>query len=510
MILLPFAGWLWLLGLLLASLAGADVRRHHFEAAGLTLGLGLVVVLMQHARAQIARPPVVRRWTWPVVAIPAAVAIAAFGWSITLGPLSDDFALHRLAMSGDVVPAGWEYVRPLPLAVWSAVLAVGGQWGALHLLSVCVHAINAVMVARIGSLLSRRSIGLTAGVIVAAFPASAEAVAWGAGIFDVSATVCTLAAILLWLTMPSSSARTTLLCVVLILGLLCKESAIAIPGLVLAFAMTRFGRTPGLRKNATALACLLATAAVFLILRGSASSSVRDQMMRLPRDNRAVKDLVVRPFAALAIPARTDRGVGAAAYCLGGSALLIVGLLLLQLRSRRAALDEAPDTGERSAIALLGVAWIGITALPLLTEFGVGPDLEGGRFVYAPSVGFALLIASATPSGGRAVRAAFAAALALLLASYGAGVLEQRRVWREAAGTRDAVLRQAATSAAAARCGAVRVLDPPDNVRGAYVFRVGIEDALSAIATTKGGPDCTFQWSNGVLVSVDDSAKPGA
>jgi hypothetical protein len=54
------------------------------------------------------------------------------------------------------------------------------------------------------------------------------------------------------------------------------------------------------------------------------------------------------------------------------------------------------------------------------------------------------------------------------------------------------------------------VLDPPDNVRGAYVFRVGIEDALSAIATTKSGPDCTFQWSNGVLVSVDDSAKPGA
>jgi hypothetical protein len=509
MILLPFAGWLWLLGLFLASLAGADVKRHHFEAAGLTFGVGLVCVLIQHARARIARTSVVRRWTWPVVVIPAAVAIAAFGWSITLGPLSDDFALHRLAMSGDVVPAGWEYFRPLPLAVWSAVLAVGGQWGALHLLSVCVHAINAVLVARIGSLLSRRSVGLIAGVIVAAFPASAEAVAWGAGIFDVSATLCTLAAMLMWLTMPASRTRTTLLCLVLVLGLLCKESAIAIPGLVLAFAMTRFGRTPSLRKNATALVCLLATAAVFLILRSSASSSVREQMMRLPRDNRAVKDLVVRPFAALVIPARTDRGVGADVYCLGGSVLLIIGLLLLQRRSRRAALDETPDTGDRPAIALLGVAWIGITALPLLMEFGVGPDLEGGRFLYTPSVGFALLIASATPSEGRVVRAAFAAALALLLASYGAGVLDQRRVWREAAGTRDAVLRQAAASAAAARCGTVRVLDPPDNVRGAYVFRIGIEDALSPIATTKGGPDCTFRWSNGVLVATGDPAKPG-
>ncbi|HVZ21296.1 MAG TPA: hypothetical protein VG871_09560, partial [Vicinamibacterales bacterium] len=180
-----------------------------------------------------------------------------------------------------------------------------------------------------------------------------------------------------------------------------------------------------------------------------------------------------------------------------------------QLQSRRTALDEARDTGERAAIALLGVAWIGATALPLLTQFGVGPDLEGSRFLYTPSIGLALLISSATPNTGRVTRVMFAAALVLLLGSYGAGLLEQRRVWRDAARSRDAILQQAAALATAARCGTVRVLDPPDKFRGVYVFRVGIEDALSSIATTKGGPDCTFWWSNGVLGTTGDPVKPG-
>lgn len=509
MMLLPFAGWLWLLALLLASLAGADVRRHHFEAAGLAFGFGLVFVLLtRRAWNGTARSPI-GRWTWPIAAIPSAVAIAAFGWSLTLGPLSDDFVLHRWAVAGELTPTGWDFVRPLPLAAWAAVLAVGGQWGALHLLNLGLHAINAVLVARIGSLLSDWRAGLVAGIVFATFPASAEAVAWGAGIFDLSATTCTLATILVWLTQESSKRRTVLLCLCLILGLSCKESAIAIPGLVLVFAAMPFGRTPGMRRNVAALAWLFAIASVFLILRGSASSIVQAQMASLPRDNRAVKDLLVRPFASLAIPARTDLGVDVDAYCLGGGVLLIAGLLLAQLQSRRTALDEARDTGERAAIALLGVAWIGATALPLLTQFGVGPDLEGSRFLYTPSIGLALLISSATPNTGRVTRVTFAIALVLLLGSYGAGLLEQRRVWRDAARSRDAILQQAAALATAARCGTVRVLDPPDSLRGVYVFRVGIEDALSSIATTKGGPDCTFRWSNGVLGTTGDPVKPG-
>ena len=46
------AGWLWLASLTVAQLAGADVRRHHFEPPGLLLGAGLLVLAWASGRAR--------------------------------------------------------------------------------------------------------------------------------------------------------------------------------------------------------------------------------------------------------------------------------------------------------------------------------------------------------------------------------------------------------------------------------------------------------------------------
>jgi hypothetical protein len=340
--------------------------------------------------------------------------------------------------------------------------------------------------------------------VFAAFPASAEAIAWTAGVFDLSATACTLGATLVWLTVESSGKRIALLCLLLFLGLMCKESAIAIPGLLFVFALMSFGPVRGLRANAAVFACLLAVVAAVLIARGSGSSDFQEVMVSLPRDNRALKDLVVRPFACLAVPVRTDDGVGLLAYFTGGAGLLFVGMLIAQLWPRL----DAADDGKRASTALVALAWIGVAALPLLMQFGVGADLEGSRYLYTPSFGFALLIASAMPTARRIPLVLFSTVLALLLASYGAGLVEARDVWREAARTRDTLLRQAAAFAGTNRCSSLRVLDAPDNVRGAYVFHVGIDEALRPIGMTAGGPPCTVRWFDDALAADGDSNAP--
>ena len=135
-------GSLWLVGLTALALLGYGVKRHHFEAAGLVFGVGLFAVA---------------------------------------SPID-----------------GWPYMRPLPLALWQLILAAGGGWTALHVVNVVIHAVNSVLVARIGSAWLGPRAGVVAGTIFAMFPASTEAVAWNAGAFDMIATCCVLLAVTMW------------------------------------------------------------------------------------------------------------------------------------------------------------------------------------------------------------------------------------------------------------------------------------------------------------------------
>src|SRR5690606_14057823 len=85
--------------------------------------------------------------------------------------------------------------------------------------------------------LERSRAGLAA-VLFAAFPASVEAVAWPAAVHDLLVTACALLFVLL-ARQPRSWPHLAAAVLVLIVGILSKESAVAIP--VLAAVMW-FGR----------------------------------------------------------------------------------------------------------------------------------------------------------------------------------------------------------------------------------------------------------------------------
>ncbi|WP_291984010.1 hypothetical protein [Luteitalea sp.] len=493
--------WVWLAGLTVAALIGFDVRRHNFEAAGLAFGVALsilMLVAMSADEAPCARPRVPRLTIVAVV----VVALVAFGWSLSLGPLSDDFALVQWARTRDFVPAEWPYMRPLPLALWAGITSAGGDWATLHAVNVLGHACNASLVAVLGSAWLGTRAALTAGLVYALFPASAEAVAWAAGVFDVLATTCALSAVLVGVHRPPSPSSAVAVAALTFAGLLCKESAIAIPALILVsnVVMTR-------RWSARGLVTLGSSAAVcvgYLFLRLAASSSVTDHLSNWPTGRRAWKDVLVRPFAGVAVPIRTDGGVPLSAYVAVASLLLLLSLAAVASSRRNRAASPI------GAGYLGGVAWIIAAAAPLLLSFYVAPNLEGSRYLYLPAVGYALVVAAAASASCHPTsRAVGHACVAILLVTFAVSGNIERQHWRAGAALRDSLLAEAQRAAAEDACSEMEIVDAPDNLRGVFVFRVGVQQAIRPLLTPRTPPrTCRLRWTGERLAALPASVDP--
>jgi hypothetical protein len=496
-------GWLWSLGLTIAALAGARISRPRFEAAGLTLGIGLIAFAC--LRAWPASSDAVPRAPEPapraLVLVPAIAAILAFGWSLTLGPLSDDFVLWHWAAAGTFAPGDWTYFRPLVIVIWRAVLAIGGGWMSLHVVNVVLHAFNSALVGRIGSAWLGRRAGLAAGVLFAAFPASSEAVAWTAGVFDLLATASVLSAVAITWWMPQSARRNLTLFAVCAAGMLSKESAVVIPAVLLVVTVL----TPRLRSHSADWAPVVVSAGVagaFLIVRTVTSPAVVAHFQALPADRRGWKDLLVRPFAGLVLPVRTDAGVGVDAYLAALLVLAVVGIVLLQAFREGRGERARVDNGLRARGVAIGALWIILGALPLLSEFYVSPALAGGRYLYLPSAGLAWLVSAALVGRDwRILNAAAGLVLLALVGVYAFGLRVERRVWGEAAATRNAILSGVAEAARAMPCRSVRVDGAPEDVNGAYVFRSGLREALAAIPLRPDGGVCVLRWTGKTIVA---------
>ena len=74
-----------------------------------------------------------------------------------VGLLSDDFVLLTRVANG-AMSTGNEFVRPLPLALWSVVIELTGEMAeALHLLNVVLHGVNAALIVELALALGMRT-----------------------------------------------------------------------------------------------------------------------------------------------------------------------------------------------------------------------------------------------------------------------------------------------------------------------------------------------------------------
>lgn len=295
------------------------------------------------------------------------------------------------------------YYRPLT----TLSLAVDGRLhgtnpGGFHLTNVVVHALNTALLCLL--LLRFRVTGWAAAGLSLAFglhPRLTEGAAWIAGRTDVLATCCVLLALLIH--RRNSLARSIAAAVLIFLGLLAKEVALA--GAVALAAFELFGERGGtrrLRDHLPRLVPLLATVVAYLALRTRILSGVEDPWVRqLTWMERAVAALgAIGSYAwMLALPWRPRVQIGnlqhVDARFAGLGALVLIGCAayaIIRLRMPSRAPSEHED-GSR-ALTCIGVALAasGFALVLHLVPISVNV-VAADRFLYLPLVGFLLLIA---------------------------------------------------------------------------------------------------------------------
>jgi len=156
-----------------------------------------------------------------------------------------------------------QYYRPLTLFAYGAVTRLlGPNPVPFHLLNICLHSLNAWLLAliAIGRLGSRRG-GAAVGLIFLLHPLQVEEVAYISGLGGLGACACCLGAIWAWSNRPG---RQVLPAALMAVGLLWKESPLILP-VLLSLAPEAGERSR--RERITPLVLLWAVAAAYLLGR---------------------------------------------------------------------------------------------------------------------------------------------------------------------------------------------------------------------------------------------------
>jgi hypothetical protein len=298
-------------------------------------------------------------------------------------------------------------------------------------------------------------------VLFAVWPLAAEPVVWISGIYDLAVTLSAL----VYIALSSTGTRGAWLATVpLIVALGSKELAIVLPLLWIVWS----AGTDRLRRTVGPLSVHLALCGGFALWRltsGSGGAVLPSEISGF-----AIKNLIVRPFAALVFPFTAGQVAGFRPALPVLYGLVLTGAVLLTWCRR---------SSTAAALAWRGALWILVASLPAGQLLFVGPDLEGSRYLYLPTVGLAIVTAAAVQDLSGTVGRPIVLAAVVAMAVSSALVLEANvSTWTAAAQARDRVL----ASFERARAG----LDPargatslPDRVGGAYVFRNGFREAIA-------------------------------
>lgn len=350
------------------------------------------------------------------------------------------------------------YYRPVMHTINLATYSLAGPApAAFHAVNLLLHVVASVLVFstvravlfRFGNAGGRTTAAaLAAGLLFAVHPVHVEAVAWLAGINDLTFAVFGLACVL-----TSLKARTPLGFAFagawLLLALLAKEPAVPFAGVLLAVELLpRNHRTPTMAWRLLPIALALA---IYGILRWNALGGFA------PVDNRA--------------------GIGAPTSILAGFELFASYLRYLVLPFPLSALHPfsppssvvelrsltsiAVCTAYLGAIAWarrlpgvrLALIWIALPLLPVLWIPALGEGVFAERYLYVPSAGLALLVggfaARVLESGRTSLVRAAAGSLAVVVALGGLATWNRSRVWRDSVSLwTDVVMRSPASAPA--------------------------------------------------------------
>ena len=436
-------------------------------------------------RALPATRLTVPSWLWPAYCV---VGLVLFWPALSIGFLSDDFVLAQRALAWNVGAIGPAFWRPLPLLLWGGILRIGGGAATLHLLNVLLHGTNAFLTARMVASWARdRGAGLLAGLLVLTCPISAEAVVWCSGVFDVLTTTLILLCVAASRAYDATPTRLQRVAFFLagLAAVLSKETGVLAGALVLLNGWIGQSQTRASRRDAW---ILLVVDAAFGLVRWAIAASVVGR----PITRYVLQRWLFGTFGAVAVPWHVDVIDGIPWLSMVGSAavIILVGLYAIPVRTK----GRAPI---RSVLGAMG--WVLVGTAPTLTFLFVSPDLQNSRYVYQSIVGWAGLMVLLCANHGSSSRLPIfqQALIVVLILLGGLGIRLHLGPWQAAAAMRDEVENAAGSDPRMRACGVVSLAELPDSIRGAYVFRNGVEGAFSqaiGLTVAPARADCEFYW----------------
>ncbi len=403
----------------------------------------------------------VRYWA----ATSLGLVAAAFGWTLWFPFTSDDY-VHVLTASqasleglGNyfTVPADDFHFRPLAmLGYWLEYQWAGTNEWLWRASNLAIHLVNCALVYGLARQLDLSSRAAAfAAAIFGVHGSRPEVVAWIAARFDLMATLFVLAGLLLWMVSESSRAAYAGALACCLLGLLSKESAFVFP--VLATVLG------GVRRWRSAIPFYILAAAVFTYrwwllggiggyrAPGSGAAILEFSLLR------SLKGLLLRLPATLFFPVNWSREIE---WWLGAAMLLFVAAMVAWIWLR--------PSGNSSGRGWMLAVFTLVAALPAQHLLLIGPDLEKSRVLYLPSVGFAMLLASAAGSRWWVLGA--------VVVFQFAALQHNLRIWGDVSHMGRAVC---ASVADRMREGLVELRQPPNVVEGVYVLQRGLPECAA-------------------------------
>jgi hypothetical protein len=443
-----------------------------------------------------------------VPTIYAAVTAALYGPTLSIFFLSDDFEFLKIVAPASSVlvifePLVGRFVRPLVVLMYYVNYRAMGlsPWG-YHLSTLAPHLLSGWLVYLIARRLAdgREEIwAFLAGLLFIVFSGHSEAVSWPAGIADPILTVCLLSALLCYLRAlePAASARWLVgMFAAVLIGTQAKELWVVFPGLLVAHGVA-FG-LPDAQARRRAGIAIGGTAALvlgYLVMRSLVFGSVAGGYTGLGSSLQGgifftqARAFVLRSFA----PAS---GQLAHSWLRGADLILWPGaVLVLAWLARGRELRVLLFTAMALVIALVPV-------LPLTISISTS---ESERFVYLASAFSSILLIHAIRTVLRQ-RSLAVAVCALVIAVHATALVRANTHWRDSGLLTRSIVDSYAEQVVAHDAGGtagIFILNLPDNVGGAYVFRNGFYPAIQLVR-----PDLANRTDRTFGIATQSSGLP--
>jgi tetratricopeptide (TPR) repeat protein len=398
--------------------------------------------------------PAWKEWWLPLFII---IAVSLAVYANTLGSIfvyDDDFMVMRNTWIRDVrflpkifLSNSWgsvggpnSYYRPMVHVMFMLTYYIFGltPWG-FHLVNIVLHAGSSVLVFLIAKVLFSEykspskylSIPLMAAVLFAVHPIHTEAVAWVSGIPDLSYSFFCLLSLYLYIRSENRFNTAYYLSVAAFsIGTLCKEPALLLPALLLAYDMLLNKNKPGFKLllKRYALFALVICAYMgmrFYVLGGGMAPAQHGEYVFYGNIfvifAKYLKKLVLPVHLKLIYLFRPVHSLL--------EAKALISVLFTALVAAIFYLAYKKDRLIFFCLLIIAVPLLPCLYTPAIT----GSSVVGERYLYLPSAGFAMLVSfmiARLAYLGRG-RIAAASVFLALVALYSAGTVLRNRDWKD-------------------------------------------------------------------------------